>query len=118
MAFQQVHHDLWDYDQGSAPVIFDMDVNGEKKKVVGAAGKTGWYYLFESKTGKLIHDCPEKSVPTNSLISNSDGLAEKPYPTQPHCVSEAFVPQGGRIVVGANKLFLYHRYSLHRSTNL
>ena len=101
--FQQVHHDLWDYDQGSAPVIFDMDVNGEKKKVVGAAGKTGWYYLFESKTGKLIHDCPEKSVPTNSLISNSDGLAEKPYPTQPHCVSEAFVPQGGRIVVGANR---------------
>ena len=76
--FQQVHHDLWDYDQGSAPVIFDMEVNGEKKKVVGAAGKTGWYYLFESKNGRLIHDCPEKSVPTNSLISNSDGLPEKP----------------------------------------
>ena len=26
--------DLWDYDQGSAPVIFDMEVNGEKEKLL------------------------------------------------------------------------------------
>ena len=34
-AFQEVHHDLWDYDQSSAPIV--------TPGFVGAAGKTGWW---------------------------------------------------------------------------
>ena len=37
--FQQVHHDLWDYDQGSSSMIFNLKVNGKDKTIVGAAGK-------------------------------------------------------------------------------
>ena len=96
--FQQVHHDLWDYDQGSSPMIFNLKVNGEDKTIVGAAGKTGWYYLFDSKTGELLHECPETAVSTTTSVINIDGQPEKPYPTQPMCKSEAFVSQGDRTI--------------------
>jgi quinohemoprotein ethanol dehydrogenase len=30
--FQQVHHDIWDYDAASPVVLFDTVVNGEPRK--------------------------------------------------------------------------------------
>jgi glucose dehydrogenase len=95
--FQEVHHDLWDYDQASPPVVYSMRVNGKKRKVVSAAGKTGWNYILDRETGVPIHPCPEKQVPTyTDVISEVDDSPELPSPTQPVCESDAFVPQGGR----------------------
>lgn len=43
--YQEVHHDLWDYDQASPPIaIKDKGVD-----ILGAAGKTGWWYQFDAK---------------------------------------------------------------------
>lgn len=99
--FQEVHHDLWDMDQSSAPLLIDVEVqagNGKKMvKAVGAAGKTGWYYLLDRADGQPIHPCPETPVDNNiTSIVAPDGSPEKPSPTQPMCISDAFVPQGGR----------------------
>lgn len=101
--FQQVHHDLWDYDQPNSPVLFDLKKGNETIPAVGAAGKTGWYYVFNRETGELVHDCPEKPVPTSSSVIAPDGKMEQPYPTQPFCDSEPFVPQGDRILQGATR---------------
>ena len=43
--YQEVHHDLWDYDQ-SAPIIAIRDKGVD---ILGAAGKTGWWYQFDAK---------------------------------------------------------------------
>ena len=43
--YQEVHHDLWDYDQ-SAPIIAIRDKGID---ILGAAGKTGWWYQFDAK---------------------------------------------------------------------
>lgn len=98
--FQEVHHDLWDYDQPSPPIMFTMMLGnqGKEVKAVGAAGKTGWYYIFDRLTGELIHPCPERPVPTDTVIVAPDGSPEIVSPTQPFCVSDAFVPQGNRIL--------------------
>ncbi|MBI4589844.1 MAG: PQQ-binding-like beta-propeller repeat protein, partial [Candidatus Rokubacteria bacterium] len=48
--FQQVHHDLWDYDPASPPLLFD--VGGTP--AVGQAGKTGFFYILNRQTGVPI----------------------------------------------------------------
>jgi alcohol dehydrogenase (cytochrome c) len=96
--FQEVHHDLWDYDQSAPPVLFEIKRNGKPVKAVGAAGKTGWFYILDRKTGETLIPCPERAVPTDTNVVSPDGTAEKDtiHLTQPICESDPFVPQGGR----------------------
>lgn len=94
--FQEVHHDLWDYDQSAPPMLFDVKRRGKQIKAVGAAGKTGWFYILNRKTGEPLIPCPERPVPTTSNVISPDGTTEHVFPTQPFCESDPFVPQGGR----------------------
>lgn len=53
--FQEVPHDVWDYDAVSNVVLFDtVDDQGKKVAAAGQAGKTGWFYIVNRDTGKLI----------------------------------------------------------------
>jgi alcohol dehydrogenase (cytochrome c) len=52
--YQEVPHDVWDLDQTSPPLLFNVTVNGQTVPAVGAAGKTGWFYILNRKTGQLI----------------------------------------------------------------
>jgi alcohol dehydrogenase (cytochrome c) len=82
--FQEVHHDIWDYDSPSAPVLFDVDDNGKTVKGVGAPGKTGWLYLLDRATGEPLYGIDEKPVPQ---------LAEqKTAKTQPIPRNGEFIP--------------------------
>jgi PQQ-dependent dehydrogenase (methanol/ethanol family) len=76
--FQQTHHDVWDYDSGSPPILFDMQVRGQRVKAVAEASKNGYLYILNRETGKPVHPIKEMPVPTQS--SNP---AEQPWPTQP-----------------------------------
>jgi alcohol dehydrogenase (cytochrome c) len=78
--FQQVHHDLWDYDPASPPLLFDV---GETP-AVGEAGKTGMFYILDRETGEPIFPCPETPVPGSDVVA-LDGAPELASPTQPLC---------------------------------
>jgi len=52
---QQVAHDLWDYDAASPVVLFDTVIDGKKVRGVGEAGKSGWFFTMDAKTGKTLH---------------------------------------------------------------
>lgn len=52
--FQEVPHDVWDYDAVSNVVLFDTVDNGHTVPAAGEAGKTGWFYIVNRNTGKLI----------------------------------------------------------------
>ena len=54
-AYQEVPHDVWDLDVVSPVVLFDtIDQSGKTVAAVGQAGKTGWFYVLDRATGKLI----------------------------------------------------------------
>ncbi|WP_263352202.1 PQQ-binding-like beta-propeller repeat protein [Acidicapsa acidisoli] len=54
--YQEVHHDLWDYDQASPIIaIKDKDID-----ILGAAGKTGWWYQFDA--GKFTRNDPGSAM--------------------------------------------------------
>ncbi len=52
--FQEVPHDVWDYDAVSNMVLFDTVDHGKTVPAAGEAGKTGWFYIVNRDTGKLI----------------------------------------------------------------
>jgi PQQ-dependent dehydrogenase (methanol/ethanol family) len=50
--YQETPHDLWDYDAASPPVLFDArDARGRRVPAVGEAGKTGWFFILDRRTG-------------------------------------------------------------------
>ncbi|MBI4591281.1 MAG: PQQ-dependent dehydrogenase, methanol/ethanol family [Candidatus Rokubacteria bacterium] len=52
--YQYVPHDVWDLDAVSPAVLFETMADGRRVKAVGHAGKTGWFYIHDRATGKLI----------------------------------------------------------------
>lgn len=52
--YQTVPHDVWDYDAASPTVLVDATVNGVPVPAVAHAGKTGWVYVLDRRTGKRI----------------------------------------------------------------
>lgn len=52
--YQEVKHDVWDYDAVSNVVLFDTMDHGKMVPAAGEAGKTAWFYIVNRDTGKLI----------------------------------------------------------------
>jgi PQQ-dependent dehydrogenase (methanol/ethanol family) len=52
--YQYVPHDVWDLDAVSPAVLFETTADGRRVKAVGHAGKTGWFYVHDRASGKLI----------------------------------------------------------------
>jgi quinohemoprotein ethanol dehydrogenase len=83
--FQQVHHDIWDYDAASPVVLFDTVINGQPRKGIAEAGRTGWVYLLDRTNGKPLLGIEERPVPQEPR--------QKTAKTQPFPVGDAVVPQ-------------------------
>ena len=82
--FQQVHHDIWDFDSASPVVLFD--VGGHQG--IAQASKTGWLYMLDRATGKPLYGITETPVPQNA--------EQQTWPTQPipNNGTAEFVPNG------------------------
>ena len=87
--YQLVHHDVWDMDITSAPVVTDITVDGKKIKAVAAVTKQGFTYVFDRVTGQPVWPIVEKPVP-QSTVPGEKTAATQPFPTKP----PAFEHQG------------------------
>jgi quinohemoprotein ethanol dehydrogenase len=83
--FQEVHHDIWDYDAVSPVVLFDTVINGQPRKGIAEAGKTGWVYILDRTNGKPLIGIEERPV--------SQEPRQKTAKTQPYPVGDAVMPQ-------------------------
>lgn len=77
--YQQVPHDVWGYDVASPPVLFDYIYNGKKTPAVGQAGKTGWYYVNDRKTGVLLSKS-NAFVPQSNMFAKATKQGAVLYP--------------------------------------
>jgi quinoprotein glucose dehydrogenase len=75
---QLVHHDLWDYDVDSAPVLVDLHRGGQVKAALVQATKQGFLFVLDRRTGEPIFPIEERPVPA------SDVPGEAASPTQPY----------------------------------
>ena len=76
-AFQTVHHDLWDYDNASPPLLVTITHDGAKVPAVLQATKTGMLFVLDRENGRPIFPVEERPVPS------SDIPGEQASPTQP-----------------------------------
>jgi quinohemoprotein ethanol dehydrogenase len=83
--FQQVHHDLWDFDCPSPVVLFDQVYEGKLRKGIAEACKTGWIYILDRTDGKPLIGIDEKPVEVDERVASS--------PTQPIPRGDAVMPQ-------------------------
>jgi quinoprotein glucose dehydrogenase len=75
--FQTVHHDLWDYDLPSMPVLVDLPRGGRRVPAVVQVTKTGFTFVLHRETGLPLFPVEERAVPPSSLPG------EAAWPTQP-----------------------------------
>jgi quinoprotein glucose dehydrogenase len=75
--FQTVHHDIWNYDNPTAPNLVDLTINGERVPALVQTTKQSFAYVFNRETGEPIWPIEERPVP------QSDVPGEKTSPTQP-----------------------------------
>tara|TARA_B100001123_G_scaffold126195_1_gene147059 strand:- start:250 stop:2628 length:2379 start_codon:yes stop_codon:yes gene_type:complete len=61
--FQDVAHDLWDYDMASPPILTELKINDKILEVVVATTKTGNVLIFERKSGKPFFDINYSKAP-------------------------------------------------------
>jgi quinoprotein glucose dehydrogenase len=75
--FQMVHHDIWDYDDATAPKLVTVQHDGKPVDVVAEVSKQGFVWVFNRVTGEPLWPIEEKPVP------RSDMPGEETWPTQP-----------------------------------
>jgi glucose dehydrogenase len=75
--FQTVHHDIWNFDNPTAPVLLDVNIGGRRTPIVVQTTKQGFAYTFNRETGQPIWPIEERPV------ARSDLPGEKLSPTQP-----------------------------------
>jgi quinohemoprotein ethanol dehydrogenase len=101
--FQQVHHDLWDYDSPSPVVLFDLEYNGQLREAIAEIGKTGWVYILDRVTGKPLIGIDEKPV---AQEPRQNTAATQPFPLGDAVVPQSIdIPPSGFRLVNEGQIF-------------
>ena len=77
--YQLTHHDIWDWDIPSAPVLSDLP-NG--RKILMSVTKQNWVYTFDRETGEPIWPIEEQPVPAGDVPGEWYSPTQ-PFPTRP-----------------------------------
>ena len=75
--FQNIHHELWDYNLPPAPGLLEIERDGERIPALAQVGKSGWMFILNRETGEPIYGVEERPVPAG------DVPGEQYSPTQP-----------------------------------
>ncbi|HEY3139200.1 MAG TPA: PQQ-binding-like beta-propeller repeat protein, partial [Blastocatellia bacterium] len=86
--FQVVHHDLWDYDVASQPMLITVKRNGRDIPAVAVGTKIGHIFVLHRETGKPLFPIEERPVP-RSTVPGEEASPTQPFPKLP----AAIVPQ-------------------------
>lgn len=98
--FQSVHHDEWDYDCPTPPVLYNTTVNGAAVPAIAYACKSGYVYILNRNNGKPIFPIPEVPVPdpdggVGAALNNTWPTQPEPTGAEadvvPHCPTAAEV---------------------------
>jgi quinoprotein glucose dehydrogenase len=83
--FQTIHHDLWDYDIPSQPVLFDFPGANGPVPAVAQSTKQGNIFILNRLTGEPLIPIEEKPVPQTGGVAD-----DTPSPTQPFLTNPAY----------------------------
>ena len=88
--YQFVHHPIWNFDNSSAPILLDINVNGRAIKAVAQPSKQAFLYVFDRVTGEPVWPIEEKPVPQSDVPGEVTSPTQ-PFPTKPPRYARNFV---------------------------
>ncbi len=80
--YQMVHHDIWNYDTPTAPILMDVTVDGREIKGLFQASKQAFVYALNRENGEPIWPIEERPVPA-SRVPGEQLSPTQPFPTRP-----------------------------------
>lgn len=80
--FQMVHHDIWDYDDATAPKLLTVRHDGKTIDAVAQVSKQGFVWVFDRETGKPLWPMEERRVPASDMPGEKAWTAQ-PFPSKP-----------------------------------
>ena len=84
--FQTVHHDLWDFDVATSPLLFDIHRDGKIIPAIAIGSKTANLFILNRETGTPIFGVEERPVP-KSDVPGETASPTQPFPVKPAPVS-------------------------------
>jgi quinoprotein glucose dehydrogenase len=79
---QLVRHDIWDWDNPTAPILLDVNVGGRPVKAVVQLTKQAFAYAFDRATGEPLWPMEERPVATSDVPFEWTAPTQ-PFPTKP-----------------------------------
>jgi len=79
---QLVHHDIWDWDNPTSPILLDVNVGGRPVKAVVQLTKQAFAYAFDRATGEPLWPLEERPVPPSDVPFEWTSPTQ-PFPTKP-----------------------------------
>ena len=79
---QLVHHDVWDSDLPTPPLLVDVRKDGRTIPAVVQTGKMNFVFIFDRRTGEPIHGMEERPV-LRSDVPDDQGWPTQPFPIKP-----------------------------------
>ncbi|HJS72845.1 MAG TPA: PQQ-binding-like beta-propeller repeat protein, partial [Vicinamibacteria bacterium] len=80
--YQLVHHDIWDWDVPTPPILATAEVEGRSIPVVVQLTKQSFAYVFDRATGKPVWPIEERPVPPSDVPGERTAPTQ-PFPTKP-----------------------------------
>lgn len=80
--YQVVHHDIWDRDLPSQPVLLTVRRNGRAIDAVAQATKQGMVFVFDRRTGQPLFPVEQKRFPASDIPGEQTAAAQ-PIPVRP-----------------------------------
>ena len=83
--YQTVHHDIWNFDNPTAPVLLDVTIDGRRTPILVQTTKQGFVYTFNRETGQPIWPIVERPVAQSDLPGERLSPTQ-PFPTKPKAI--------------------------------
>jgi quinoprotein glucose dehydrogenase len=80
--YQLIHHDIWDWDNPTAPVLMNLVIDGKPIRAVAQVTKQAFVYTFDRTNGKPIWPIEERPV-GKSDVPGEVTSPTQPFPTKP-----------------------------------
>ncbi len=80
--YQLIHHDIWDWDNPTAPILMNLVVDGKPIKAVAQITKQAFVYTFDRTNGKPVWPIEERPV-AKSDVPGEVTSPTQPFPTKP-----------------------------------
>ena len=90
--FQETPNEHWDFDTPSPKMLYDVDINGEPRKVVANFSRNGFYYTLDRINGQFLRADPYQEKIT--WTSGIDPKTGRPLDYNPDAAVQVYAGHG------------------------